>query len=109
MAGLCAGSLAAILAEIEELKASADALESELSDASKAAEAAAKRSRRLAARSHELQVCVCNKWSASFASCVFLGGGLRVQGGGGMRCALRGQQSRRGSSQMQQEASSTLI
>lgn len=52
----CAGSLAAILSEVEELKASADALETELAEVSRAAEGAAKRSRRLAARSHELQV-----------------------------------------------------
>lgn len=53
-----AGSLVAILSEVEELKASADLLESELAEVSKAAEVAAKRSRRLAARSHELQVSV---------------------------------------------------
>ena len=88
MAGLCAGSLAAILAEIEELKASADALESELSDASKAAEAAAKRSRRLAARSHELQVCVCRQMECILCIlCVFLGGGA-IAGAGGRGHAL---------------------
>lgn len=50
------GPLAAVLADIEQLKASADALELELTAASEVAAVAAKRSRRLAARSHELQV-----------------------------------------------------
>lgn len=55
MARVAQRSLSAILSEVEELKASADLLESELAEVSKAAEVAAKRSRRLAARSHELQ------------------------------------------------------
>jgi hypothetical protein len=59
---VCTGSLAAVLSEIEQLKSSADALESELASASAAAEGAAKRSRRLAARSHELQVSFLCKW-----------------------------------------------
>jgi DNA repair exonuclease SbcCD ATPase subunit len=75
----CAGSLSAILSEVEELKASADLLESELAEVSKAAEVAAKRSRRLAARSHELQV------GGTCPVCLFGGGGLEK--GRGQGCA----------------------
>jgi hypothetical protein len=45
-----------MLSEIESLKAAAEDLEAELKVVSQAAEAAAKRSRRLADRSHQLQV-----------------------------------------------------
>lgn len=54
---LCgAGPVSAVLVDIEALKAATDALQEELSGVSRVAEASAKRSRRLAARSQELQV-----------------------------------------------------
>jgi hypothetical protein len=80
-AGGTAGSLAAILSEIEELKSSADALESELSAVSAVAEGAAKRSRRLAARSHELQVCCVR--GCELVPCI-----SRILWGGGMSRVL---------------------
>jgi hypothetical protein len=81
---VCTGSLAAVLSEIEQLKSSADALESELASASAAAEGAAKRSRRLAARSHELQVSFgCKGWREEFGQGGMEGGIGRLGWGRG--------------------------